>query len=135
MRDLLLVAAGGAVGAMTRYGVGLLAAQLPGKPLPLATLSVNVVGCFLIGVAGQYLLVAESAASGGDSSSGWIELVRHGLVIGFLGGLTTFSAFGWDTAALFQKGHAGLALANVAANVLVGLIAVWLGMALMRTMQ
>lgn len=137
MRELVFVAIGGALGAAARYGVGLLVAQLPEKPMPLATLAVNVFGCFVIGLVGQYLAVAESHAAGHDPTTTFnlIPALRYGLVIGFLGGLTTFSAFGWDTASLLQRGHSGLALANIGANLVVGLAAVWLGMALVRTMQ
>jgi|SRR5688500_10352243 len=123
MKEIALVAVGGAAGALARYGTGLLVARLPGKPMPLGTLAVNVAGCLIIGIVGQYL----SGHSPGASPA-----LRYGVVIGFLGALTTFSAFGWDSVELLQRGHAGLALANVGANVVVGLIAVWLGMSLMR---
>lgn len=105
----------------------MLVARLPGRPMPLATLAVNLAGCLAIGMAGQYLA--------GGPSPAVAPVVRHGLVIGFLGALTTFSAFGWDSVELLQKGHGGLALANIGANVVVGLLAVWLGMTVMRTMQ
>lgn|SRR5688572_8767948 len=121
MKEVVLVAAGGATGALARYGAGLLVARLPGKPMPLATLAVNLVGCLIIGMVGQYLSGHSPAGS---------PALRYGVVIGFLGALTTFSAFGWDSVELLQKGHAGLALANVGANVVVGLGAVWLGMCL-----
>lgn len=121
MKEVVLVAAGGATGALARYGAGLLVARLPGKPMPLATLAVNLVGCLIIGMVGQYLSGHSPAGS---------PALRYGVVIGFLGALTTFSAFGWDSVELLQKGHAGWALANVGANVVVGLGAVWLGMCL-----
>ena len=120
IKETLLVAAGGAIGALARFGVGTVVARLPGKPMPLATLAVNVVGCLGIGIAGQYLAM--------HSSSTVAPALRYGLVIGVLGALTTFSAFGWDSVELMQKGHSGLALANIGANVIVGLFAVWAGM-------
>lgn len=122
VKETLLVAAGGAMGALARFGVGLLVARVPGRPMPLATLTVNVVGCLAIGMAGQYLA--------GHPSAWFAPALRYGLVIGFLGALTTFSAFGWDSLELLQKGHSGLALANIGANVIVGLVAVWVGMLL-----
>ena len=122
VKEALLVAAGGAAGALARFGVGLVVARLPGRPMPLATLAVNVLGCLAIGITGQYLA--------GHPSSAAAPTLRYGLVIGFLGALTTFSAFGWDSVELMQKGHSGLALANIGANVVVGLLAVWAGMCL-----
>jgi fluoride exporter len=120
VKEILLVAVGGALGALARFGVGLLVSRLPGRPMPLGTLAVNVIGCLAIGMAGQYLA--------GHSSSAIAPALRYGVVIGFLGALTTFSAFGWDSVELLQKGHGGLALANIGANVVVGLLAVWAGM-------
>jgi len=120
IKEALLVAAGGAIGALARFGVGLAVAQLPGRPMPLATLAVNVAGCLAIGMAGQYLAGQPAAALATE--------LRYGVVIGFLGALTTFSAFGWDSVELLQKGHGGLAVANIGANLLVGLVAVWAGM-------
>ncbi|HZL90660.1 MAG TPA: fluoride efflux transporter CrcB [Pirellulaceae bacterium] len=122
LKETLMVAAGGAIGALARFGVGLAIARLPGKPMPLGTLAVNVFGCLAIGMAGQYLAAHPSASVA--------PALRYGLVIGFLGALTTFSAFGWDSVELMQKGHSGLALANIGANVVVGLLAVWVGMSL-----
>jgi fluoride exporter len=123
VKETLLVAVGGAGGALARFGVGLLVARLPGRPMPLATLGVNVVGCLIIGMAGQYLALHASSAIA--------PALRYGVVIGFLGALTTFSAFGWDSVELLQKGHNGLALLNIGANVVVGLLAVWAGMWIM----
>ena len=94
MKEVVLVAAGGATGALARYGAGLLVARLPGKPMPLATLAVNLVGCLIIGMVGQYLSGHSPAGS---------PALRYGVVIGFLGALTTFSAFGWDSVELLQK--------------------------------
>jgi CrcB protein len=81
---------------------------------------VNVVGCFLIGVISQWLPPANELAG-----------LRLLLVTGFLGGLTTFSAFGHDTFVLLGS-KPGLALANVGLNVGCGLLAVWLGVASWR---
>jgi fluoride exporter len=120
VKETLLIATGGAIGALARFGAGLLVARLPGKPMPLATLAVNIAGCLVIGIAGQYLANHPGVATA--------PALRYGLVIGFLGALTTFSAFGWDSVELMQKGHSGLALANIGANVIVGLAAVWVGM-------
>jgi CrcB protein len=112
----LLVGIGGALGSMARYGVGL---ALPSIGFPYATLAVNVIGCFAIGLA---LPTMERAVA-------LPQDLRLLIVVGFLGGFTTFSAFGNETLALIRAG-AGLALLNVAANVLLGLAAVVLGRAI-----
>lgn len=100
---------------MARYGVGL---ALPSVGFPYATLAVNVIGCFGIGLA---MPTFERAAALPPD-------LRLLVVVGFLGGFTTFSAFGNETLALLRAGG-GLALLNVAASVLLGLGAVVLGRA------
>ena len=109
----LLVGLGGALGSMARYGVGL---AVPSSGFPYATLIVNMIGCFCIGLA---LPTAERAAA---LSPDFRSLV----VVGFLGGFTTFSAFGYETLSLARSAP-GLALLNVAANIILGLLAVALG--------
>ena len=116
MLNLLLVGLGGALGSMARYGTGM---ALSGAAFPYATLVVNVIGCFCIG------LVLPSV----DRAAALSPEVRALVVIGFLGGFTTFSAFGSESIALAQSG-ASVALMNVAANVVLGLAAVVAGRAL-----
>ena len=115
MFAFLLVGLGGALGSMARYGMGL---ALPSTGFPYATLAVNVIGCFCIGLALPTMARAEAIS----------PEVRLLAVIGFLGGFTTFSAFGNETVALMRPGSgAGVALLNIAANVGLGLAAVILG--------
>jgi len=109
----LLVGLGGAVGSMARYGMGM---ALPSAGFPYATLVVNVIGCFCIGLAMPTVDRVEALP----------PEFRLLVVVGFLGGFTTFSAFGNETLSLLRSGG-GLALVNVAANVLLGLGAVVLG--------
>lgn len=109
----LAVAAGGALGAAARYGVGLLWPWQP-PALPWATLSVNLVGCALIGVV---LVVLTEAVT----APGWM---RPFLATGVLGGFTTYSAFAVETVRLTDRGQAGLALAYVAVSVVAGLVLV-----------
>ncbi len=133
MRDTLLVAFGGSLGALARYGIGLVLPHTPGKHFPVATLLVNLVGCLLIGMIGQLVQrFAAEASVKGDPSNLLITTLRHAVIVGFLGGLTTFSAFGWDTTRLLLDDRPLLALANIAANLLAGLFAVWLGIMLVR---
>jgi fluoride exporter len=137
MRDVLFVAIGGSLGALTRYGAGLAAAHWLGKGFPWGTLLVNVVGCFLMGIVMEVLLDLEAHTKEALTPALHLQFtVWHKAVgIGFLGGLTTFSTFGGDTLREFQSGQPLVALANVAANVLLSLGAVWCGIAIMQTMD
>ena len=114
--SLLLVAVGGAAGSVLRYVVAL---TFTHTRFPYATLIVNGVGCFLIGLA----LPAWNRAPVLS------EPLRLLLVVGFLGGFTTFSAFGHETAVLLQNSPPRAVL-NVIANVSIGLSAVLAGRAL-----
>ena len=111
----LLVFVGGGLGAVLRYGVARVAV-LGGWSAPLATLTVNVVGCLAMGLLAGW--IARSVAG---------EPWRLFLMTGLLGGFTTFSAFGLDALTLWQRGAAVQAAAYVAASVLVSLGAVALG--------
>ena len=117
---VLLVAIGGAIGAVARHGSNELCRRLLentlGRFWPLSTLLVNVVGCFAIGV----LMALHRREQLSDE---WRLL----LVTGGLGALTTFSAFSFDTLMLAREDTFAMALLNTAANVLFCLLAVWLG--------
>jgi fluoride exporter len=115
---LLLIALGGAAGTLARYGTALTAARWSARlAFPLGTLAVNLIGCFLAGLlAGMFV---ERVAVRED--------VRLALLVGFLGGFTTFSAFGLETFALGRDGRAGAALVNVLASNLLGILLVWVG--------
>ena len=115
----LLIAIGSALGGVARHAVGVFVAQKWGSAFPWGTLTVNVVGSFSIGVLGALVAVSQRASSA--------DVVRELVMIGFLGGFTTFSAFSLQTLQLLRDGRAGLALANVATSVVVCLVAVWLG--------
>lgn len=117
----LAVGLGGGLGALARYGLARGAERLaPAASLPLGTLAANVVGCFVIGVLGVRLSPAAHPQA--------FAL----LVTGFLGGFTTFSAFGFEHVALVQRGATGAALLHAAAHVVGGLGAAWLGQAVAR---
>lgn len=137
MLNVLLVFVGGGVGAVLRYLASLgVAAALRGVThddagipredatigmVPWATFGVNVVGCLLIGLL---IPLLTGPVEGGD------HRMRLLLVVGVLGGFTTFSAFGHETVSLIQHGRTGIALGYVAASVVAGLAAVLLGQAL-----
>ena len=116
----LLVGAGGALGAMARHGLGTLLLRLfPAALFPLGTLVANVVGCFAIGVAAWRIASPNSQL--------WALAVT-----GFLGGFTTFSAFGGEHVQLAQRGAAGAMWLHVLCHIGLGLGAAWLGYALGR---
>lgn len=120
------VAVGGALGSLARWGVGvgLLArgqagVGVGGGGFPIATLMVNVVGCVLIGAVMQ--VIASRPAGSIDPA------VRAGVTAGLLGGLTTFSAFGFESFTLLREGRTGMALVVIGLNVGVGLAGVAMG--------
>ena len=123
MWKILLVGLGGGLGAMSRYLVGeFVTRKWSQVGFPIATMSVNIVGCLLIGV-----LATCADLRGPGLRDGMSPELRVFLIVGILGGFTTFSAFGSETLRLFHAGHSGLALLNVGVQVVVGLAAVWLG--------
>jgi CrcB protein len=119
-----LVAVGGALGSIARYGVQALAAQLLGPAFPWGTLLVNLSGSFLIA------LVMHVALTGTAVS---LEL-RILLTTGILGGFTTYSSFNYETLALLNQRAYGLAGLNAAATVLGCLVAGVLGLAAGRAL-
>ncbi len=123
MTKTLLVGCGGFLGSIARYLVGGAVHQLASGPVfPYGTLVVNLTGCLAIGVLG-----ALAEARGILSPE-----ARVFLLIGILGGFTTFSSFGYETLQLLRDGEAFPALANVLLQVVLGLGAVWAGSALVR---
>lgn len=107
------------MGASARYGVGLLAERMGAANFPWATLVVNVLGGFAMG------LLAGWVAAGGPA-------LRLLLGVGLLGGFTTFSAFSIETVRLIEANQWGAALGYVAASVFVSIGACWAGLALAR---
>jgi CrcB protein len=137
VREIVFVALGGSLGAVARYGVGLAASHWLGKNFPWGTLTVNVAGCFVMGIVMELLLDLESHTAEAITPALRLQtsLWRHGVAIGFLGGLTTFSTFGADTLRELQSGRPLTALTNVAASVLLSLAAVWCGIAVMQAVD
>ena len=120
MIKLLMIAAGGAIGALLRYGVSGSIQRIAGDTFPLGTLVVNVLGCFAIGmigaaVAGPILVKEEH---------------RVFLLIGLLGSFTTFSTFGWETIEMLQQKQMLRAAVYVLANNALALTGVWIGLKL-----
>ncbi len=124
MTKLLVVAIGGSVGAVARYLVSNWAAERFGSNFPYGTLIVNVVGCFIIGAF--MVLVTERVIA----NPYWRLLVA----VGFIGGLTTFSSFGYETLKLIEDAQFQWALYNMVTNVIFGFGATWLGMTFARSL-
>ncbi|TWT95257.1 camphor resistance protein CrcB [Botrimarina colliarenosi] len=120
---LAAIAAGGALGATMRYGVGVVCAGLWGDKFGVATLLVNVTGCFVLG-----LLMHDAWAPISRGGGAW----HAAATVGLLGGLTTFSTFGYQTIRHLDAGEPLLAVANVGLNVTLGLVAAAAGLALSR---
>jgi fluoride exporter len=113
----ILVLAGGGVGALARFVVGTAIVARLGGRLPYGTVFINLTGSFLIGFAMTFLTERS------DLSPNW----RFLLVVGFLGGYTTFSSFEWETLNLIKDGSRWLGFLNGFGSLIVGYAAVWLG--------
>jgi CrcB protein len=122
MIQAILVAVGGAIGSVLRFYVGQWALRLAGPAFPWGTLTVNVVGCFVIGVFTEMIIRRLDASP---------EL-RLLLITGFLGGFTTFSAFSLDAVSLFERGAVVSGAVYIVASVGLSMAGVIAGLALMR---
>ena len=124
MTRLLLVALGGALGSMARYGVGLGAARLfPASTWPWGTLTVNVVGGLVMGLLVGWMGLRADAGQ---------ETLRVFAAVGLLGGFTTFSAFSLETALMIERREYGLAGAYVLLSVVLAVAALMAGLMLAR---
>jgi CrcB protein len=120
VQNVLLLALGGVLGTLSRYGLGLLFAARFGTAFPYGTLVINVTGCFVIGLVGT--LAAERL---------WVTPELRLLIgVGFCGAFTTFSSFGYETVLLVRMGAFAQAGGYVLASNTLGLLAVFLGVKL-----
>jgi len=119
MQTYFWVGLGSALGGMARYWCSGAAALLVGEAFPWGTLIVNVLGSFVIGFV--------AALTGPDGQIVLDARAQRFIVIGLCGGYTTFSAFSIQTLDLMNDGRWASAGANVAASVLLCLLAVWMG--------
>ncbi len=119
-QQLLVVAAGGALGSVGRFLTSEWLTRIAGKGFPWGTLSVNLLGSLLAGLLFAWL-------AGREGSAAWLRLL---LMVGVLGGFTTWSSFALE-ALLLERGNGfGLAGAYVLASLIGGLLLVWLGLRL-----
>lgn len=117
MERFLWICVAGAAGTGARYLVALWAAQRFGSALPYGTLIVNLLGCFAIAA----VMHAALALS-------WSPTLRSAITIGFIGGLTTYSSFNYETSRLLEEGALGAAALNATATIFGALAAGWFGM-------
>jgi CrcB protein len=108
---LLLIAVFGAIGTLARYGLQGLVQVKMGSTFPYGTLAINLTGCFFLGLIGQFTLNRMVISP---------EL-RMAIAVGFFGGYTTFSSFGWETAKMLEAGEWLWATSYVAVSVVFGL--------------
>ena len=118
---VLLIALGGAIGSVCRYGLGGLAYRLFGSVFPWGTAAVNIVGSLAIG----FLWAAFERAAVGPN-------MRTFVFIGILGGFTTFSSYTLETFNLFRESETRLAVTNMVVSNIVGVAAVFIGFAIFR---
>ena len=123
MFPYLLVAIGGAIGSVLRYGAGVGVGALWRDPFPLGTLLINIVGSLVMG-----LFVGTMARL----LPGWQNEARLFFAVGVLGGFTTFSSFSLDAITMIERGDVLPALLYVAVSVVGGFAALWLALQVMR---
>jgi CrcB protein len=124
MTRFLIVAAGGGLGAMARYGLGLMLGRMtPGSVWPWATLTANVIGGLAMGLLVGWLALRAGAGQ---------ESVRLFAAVGLLGGFTTFSAFSLETVLMIERRQFAMAGGYVALSVILSITALFIGLMVAR---
>ena len=122
MMNIVFVGLGGFIGASTRYLISLYASKLFTSKIPIGTLTVNILGSLIIGIVMELTLKTSLIS----------PHMKLFLTTGFLGGLTTFSTFSYETMELIEKGELLLAIFNIAFNLLLSLGGAILGMVIIK---
>jgi CrcB protein len=117
MQKTIFIALAGLVGTLLRYWISGVVARQYGETFPWGTIAVNLIGCFVTGAV--FSLTEERVLVS--------PAVRMVILIGLLGGFTTFSSYGLQTFALLRDGEFGLGILNVATSNVLGVFMVWLG--------
>ncbi|MFL4995931.1 MAG: fluoride efflux transporter CrcB [Microvirga sp.] len=125
MKSYLLVFLGAGIGGALRHGVNVGCARVCGTAFPWGTLTVNILGSFIMGALAGWLAF--------KAGEGWSQPLRLFLTTGILGGFTTFSAFFLDAVLIWERGQNGLAATYVAASVLLSIAGLVAGLGLART--
>ena len=124
MQAVLAIALFGAAGCLARYFISIWVHDSFGRAFPYGTLVVNVVGAFLIGFIMEFAIRSTHLSAN----------LRTGITIGFLGGLTTFSTFSYETFRLLEDGRFFIAAANVMVSIFFCLAFTWLGILAVRSL-
>ena len=123
LRTILLVGAGGFIGSVLRYLINVFVEKVMHSTFPLGTFIANVLGCLIIG------LVFGIAEKGNLMNAEW----RLFLTVGFCGGFTTFSAFAYNNLNLLKDNSWSYLFVNIGGSLVVGILAVYLGIILVRS--
>ena len=124
MLQIIWIAVAGAMGAICRWGVNRAGHEMLGSDFAWGTLIANVTGCFLLGFIMNFGLTSDKLSAE----------VRTAIAVGFLGALTTFSTFSYETVGYIENGSWAPAIINIGSNVLLGLGATLAGLILSRTL-
>lgn len=124
MHAIIAIAICGAAGCLARYFISIWVHDSFGRAFPYGTLCVNIAGAFLIGFMMEFAIRSTHLSAN----------LRTGLTIGFLGGLTTFSTFSYETFRLLEDGKFLVATSNVLVSVVVCLLFTWLGIITVRAL-
>ena len=124
MTSYLIVFLGAGIGGALRHAVNVGCARMCGTAFPWGTLTVNVVGSFIMGALAGWLAF--------KAGEGWSQSLRLFLTTGILGGFTTFSAFSLDAVLIWERGQIGLAATYVAASVVLSIAGLIAGLGLVR---
>ena len=122
MMNIVFVGLGGFIGASTRYLISLYASKLFTSKIPIGTLTVNILGSLIIGIVMELTLKTSLIS----------PHMKLFLTTGFLGGLTTFSTFSYETMELIEKGELLLAIFNIVLNLLLSLGGAILGRVIIK---
>lgn len=124
METVVAIALCGGMGCLARYFISIWMHDTFGRAFPYGTLCVNIAGAFLIGFVMEFTIRSTHLSPS----------VRTGITIGFLGGLTTFSTFSYETFRLLEAGKFFVATTNVLVSVVVCLASTWLGILAVRAL-
>jgi CrcB protein len=117
LQKYLLIAAGGALGSLTRYWVGSTISGRMGTRFPFGTFVINITACIIIGFSLTYL----------GKRAGWNPAWRYLIPIGFVGAYSTFSTYEWETLSTLRAGAFAMAALYAVGSLILGLAATWLG--------